>query len=57
MIQGGDVVDFALEAIAEALGGELDSYFAAHARIAGAVDLAHAARTERRQDLVRAEPG
>ena len=37
-------------------GQHLDRDLAAEARIARAVDLAHAARAERREDLVRAEP-
>src|SRR5205085_2851065 len=55
MIQRRDGMDFALEPIAEALSGSLDSHFAPHPWIAGAVHLAHAARAQRRQDLIRAE--
>ena len=37
------------------LGDDLDGHVAAEARVVGAVDLAHAARAERRDDLVRAD--
>jgi hypothetical protein len=57
MIQRGDGVHLALEAMAEALRRNLNSYLATHPRIARAVNLAHAAGAEGRQDLVRAEPG
>ena len=55
MIQRRHGSRLALEAIAEPLGRDLDGHVAAHARIAGAVDLAHAAGAERRQDLVRSQ--
>jgi hypothetical protein len=57
MIQRRHGMDFALESIAELLGRHFDSYFATHARIAGTVNLTHATGTERRQDLIRTEPG
>ena len=41
----------------EGRGQDLDRDLAAQARIRRAVDLAHAARAERREDLVRAEAG
>src|SRR5262249_21922535 len=55
VIEGGDGADFALEPVAEVLRGELDGYVAAHARIVGAVDFAHAAGAEWRQDFVRSQ--
>jgi hypothetical protein len=45
----------ALETVSEALRRNLDRHIASHARIEGAVHLTHAASTERRQNLVRAE--
>ena len=41
----------------ECLGQELESHVAAELRVGGAVNLAHPARAERRDDLVRAEAG
>src|SRR6516225_5119818 len=57
MIQRGHGTDFALETVAEPLGGYFYGDLAAHARIAGAVNLTHAACAEGRQDLVGAEAG
>ena len=50
VIQRRNSVHLTLEAIAEAFGRDLDGDFAAHARIASTVDLAHATRAEGRQD-------
>ena len=41
----------------EALRQNLDRHLAAQLRVARAIDLAHAARAERRDDLVRTERG
>ena len=55
VVQRSDRAGFALEAFREALGGNFDGYFPAQAGIAGAVDFAHAAGSERGQHLVRAK--
>ena len=55
MIQRGDGAHFAIETIAETLGRNLDGDLAAHARIARAIHLSHAARANGREDLIRAE--
>jgi hypothetical protein len=41
----------------EVIGQDLDSDFAVEPRIPGAIDLAHAARAQGREDLVRPETG
>jgi hypothetical protein len=61
MIEAGEHLRFAFEArepIAirgEVLGQHLDRHLAVQLRIACAVHLTHAARSERRDDLVRAD--
>src|ERR1700676_1641755 len=55
MIERGDGFGFALEALRELGGGNLDSYVAIQARIARAVDLAHAARADGRENLIGAQ--
>ena len=55
MVQRGDRARFALEALGELLGRNLDGDVAAQARVVRAVHLAHAARADLGQDLVRAE--
>src|SRR6476661_6566811 len=55
MVQRGDSAGFALEALAEALGGDFDGDLAAQARVAGAVNLAHPALADARQDFIGAE--
>ena len=62
MVERGDRAGLLLEA-AQARPGrrqarrqDLDRDLAAEARVAGAIDLAHAARAERGEDLVGAEP-
>jgi hypothetical protein len=52
MIQRGHGAHFAREAVAEALGGNLDGDIAGHAGIVGAVDFTHAAGTDGYQDLI-----
>jgi len=52
MIQRRDRADLALEAVVEALSRDLDGHIASHARIAGAVDLTHAAGADGGDDLV-----
>jgi hypothetical protein len=63
MAEGTDGPRFQLEA-AQALGvrggvfgQDLDRHVTAEAGIAGAVDLAHASRSEGRENFVRAETG
>ena len=56
MIQGRDRTCLALESFVETLGGDFDRNVTIEARIPRAVYLAHPARADRRQDLVRAEP-
>jgi hypothetical protein len=61
MIELQDAADFAAEAIAklrvsrENVGQDLDGDDTIQPRVAGFVDLAHTARTERGKDFVRAE--
>jgi hypothetical protein len=61
MRQGGDRLGFPLEARArfrvarEMLWQDLDRDVAIQLRVAGAIDLSHPARAQRRQNLVRAE--
>ncbi len=55
VIEGSDGSGFALESLGEAVGGNLDRDFASEARIAGAIDLAHATRADERENLVRTE--
>jgi len=57
MIQRCDDANLALEPFAEPLCANLDGDFPAHARIARAIYLAHAARAERGDNFVRTEPG
>src|SRR5262245_37288076 len=57
MIHRRDGADLALEAVAEALGGNLDRDIAPHTRITRAVHLPHAACAYRRENLVGAEAG
>ena len=45
----------AFESLAELLGGHLDGHIPSDAGIASAIDLAHAARANLRDDFVRAE--
>ena len=62
VVELGDGAGLALEAGAELragrqVGGQhLDRHVAAQAGVVGAVDLAHPARADRGDDLVRAEP-
>ena len=46
-----------LHVAGERVGKDLDGHVAVERRVPGAPDLAHPARAERRDDLVRAEPG
>src|SRR5262249_18909273 len=55
VIQRGDGARFALEAFGKLLAGNLDSDHAVEAAVAGVVDLPHAARADRRDDLVGSE--
>jgi hypothetical protein len=55
MVQSGDGASFALEALAEALGGDFERDLAAQARVAGAVHLAHPSLAEGRKNFVRAQ--
>jgi hypothetical protein len=55
VVQGGDGARFPLEPAAELCQRDLDGDRATHPRIARAVDLAHAARTDERRDLIRAK--
>src|SRR5262245_57078722 len=55
MIQGGNSLCFALEPVSETCRGRLDGDFAVDARVAGAIDLAHPATADRRNDLVSPE--
>jgi len=63
MRQGGEQLGLALEAreaigiLREGCGQRLDRDVAPEARVAGAIDLAHAAGAERRDDLEGAEAG
>jgi hypothetical protein len=60
--QRGDCLGFQFEAgqpvgvVGELRGEQLQGHVPAQARIAGTIDLAHAARAERRDDLIRANP-
>jgi len=56
MVQRGDGVRFALEALGKLLIGNFDGDDAIQSRVAGLVDFAHAAGTEGRSDLVRTQP-
>src|SRR5262249_43716397 len=55
MIQRGDGARFALETFGKLLAGNLDSDDAVEARVAGFVYFPHAARSDRRDDLVGSE--
>ena len=55
VIQGSDRAGFRLEALAEAFRRNFDGDIAAKARVVGAIHLAHPARADGREDLVRAE--
>ena len=55
MIQRGDGFGFPLEALRELRGGNFDGHLAIQARIFGAKHFTHAARANRRDDLVRAK--
>src|SRR5437762_5964963 len=55
MVQGGDSMRLALEALAELRGGDFDCDGSIEARIARLVDLAHPASADRRYDLVGAK--
>src|SRR5262249_34942661 len=63
VVQGAWRLDVLLETtqpvgvLGEAGRQHLDGHLAANARVAGAVDLAHAAGAERRQNFVWTEPG
>jgi hypothetical protein len=57
MVQGGDRVRFALEALRELLVGNLDGDGAIQSRVASLVHFSHAASAQRRNDLVRTQPG
>ena len=57
MIERGDRVGFAFEPLAESLGGDLDRDDAVQARITSFVNVAHAAGSQVREDLVRSETG
>jgi len=52
MIQRGDRVHLAREAVAEALVGNLYGHVAAHPGVAGAVHFAHATRAEGSLDAI-----
>ena len=56
MVQRGDRPRFAREPIAELFGRDLDRDVASEPRIARAIHLAHAARTNALDNLVRAQP-
>src|SRR5262245_40625983 len=55
MIEGCDHTRFALEALRETLGGNLDRDIPAEPRIASSMDFAHAALTDERNNLVWTE--
>ena len=55
MVESGDGARFAFEAFVELLAGGLDGNVTAKPRVAGAVNLAHAAFTKEGDDFVRAE--
>src|SRR5665213_3872808 len=55
MVQRRDRAHFAVEAFVELYGGNLDRDIATHTRIAGAIDLAHAACAEQAENLVRSQ--
>ena len=61
MVQRGEKLRFALETrdalrvVDESVGQDLDRDVTTELRVARAVDLAHAARTERADDFIRAE--
>jgi hypothetical protein len=55
VIQGRDGVRFPFEASAETHGSDLDGNCAIEAQVSGFIDGAHAAGSERRQDLVRSK--
>ena len=57
MIQRGDRAGFALEAVAESLGGDFYGHFTMESGIGRAIDLAHATGADRRKDLVGTETG
>src|SRR5258708_26625018 len=57
MIQRGNRADFAFEAVREFFQRDFDGDIAAHAWIARAIHLAHAARADGLNDFVRTEPG
>jgi len=55
MVQGGDGMSFALEALGEELAGEFDGDVAAQAWIRRFVDLAHSAGADGGQDFIGTE--
>ncbi len=55
VIEGGDGVRLGLESGAEFLADNFDGDIAAETGVMRAVDLAHASRSDRREDFVRAE--
>src|SRR5258708_18375312 len=55
MIQRGDGADFAREAVAEALGRNLDRYLAPHPGVSRAIYLTHSASADGREDFIGAE--
>jgi hypothetical protein len=57
MVQGGDSVRFALEALGELLVGNFDRDDATEPRVASFVDFADAASAQGRGDLVGSQPG
>src|SRR5262249_42487497 len=55
MVQRRHGPHFTLETVAEPLGGDLDGHVAAHARIVGAVHLAHSTYPDLTEDRVRTQ--
>ena len=55
MIQPGDGARLELEAVAEALTANFDGDGSGQARVARAIHLTHAARAQRRLDLIRSQ--
>ena len=55
MVERRDYARFPFKTLVKLFGGNLDGDVAAQARIAGPVDLAHAAGSEQTQDFIRTQ--
>ena len=55
MVQRGDGLGFPLESFTELSGRDLDRDVAIQTRVSGAINLSHTPRTDKCEDLIRAE--